>query len=115
MPSARYGLRYLKDPPIPSRNVDCSVGRTCFPDCQSRSIIRSDDILTFTTPDPKKWPLASVQLLHMQWLLNRLVAITGAASVTDEELDSDDPMGLAHPISDGYEEEEEEGSISPGA
>lgn len=111
-----YGLRYLKDHPTPSRNVDCSVDRACFLDCQSRSIIRSGDILTFTTPDPKKWPLPSVQLLHMQWLLNRLVAITGAADVTDEELDSDDPMGLAPPILVGYDDddEEEEEGISPG-
>ncbi|OJI97601.1 hypothetical protein ASPVEDRAFT_79303 [Aspergillus versicolor CBS 583.65] len=122
--SARYGLRYLKDPPTPSRNVDCSVGRTCFLDCQSRSIIRLGDILTFTTPDPTKWPLPSVQLLCMQCLLNRLVAITGAADVTDEELESDDPMGLAPPILVGYdddddddddeEEEVEEEGISPG-
>ncbi|KAL4784732.1 hypothetical protein BJX76DRAFT_356719 [Aspergillus varians] len=33
------------------------------------------------------------------WILNRLVALAGAADVRDEDLNLDDPMGLAPPIS----------------
>ncbi|KAL2829766.1 hypothetical protein BDW59DRAFT_141993 [Aspergillus cavernicola] len=36
-----------------------------------------------------KLPLPSVDLLQMQWVLNRLTALSGAADVSDEELDPD--------------------------
>lgn len=51
--------------------------------------ISSGDIITITTEDPETHPLPSFELLQMQWVLNRLVAISGAADVTDEELDDD--------------------------
>ena len=44
-----------------------------------RRPIRSGDQFTFTTEDPEKLPLPSVELLEMQWVLQRLVGMSGAA------------------------------------
>lgn len=48
--------------------------------------IYSSHLITLTTEDPETMPLPSFELLHMQWTLNRVAAIAGAANVTDEEL-----------------------------
>jgi hypothetical protein len=41
--------------------------------------IRSGDTFTFTTKDPENLPLPSLELLEMQWVLQRLVGMSGAA------------------------------------
>ncbi|GLA04645.1 hypothetical protein AnigIFM60653_004704 [Aspergillus niger] len=46
----------------------------------------SGDILTFTTNDPNGHPLPSMELLDMQWALNRVLALSGATYATDKEL-----------------------------
>ncbi|PYH67557.1 HNH endonuclease signature motif containing protein [Aspergillus vadensis CBS 113365] len=46
----------------------------------------SGDILTFKTNDPNSHPLPSMELLDMQWVLNRVLALSGATYATDEEL-----------------------------
>ncbi|PWY82479.1 hypothetical protein BO83DRAFT_454278 [Aspergillus eucalypticola CBS 122712] len=46
----------------------------------------SGDILTFTTKDPNSHPLPSMELLDMQWVLNQVLALSGATYATDEEL-----------------------------
>jgi len=51
--------------------------------------IRSGDVFTFTTKDPEKLPLPSVELLEMQWFLQRLVGMSGAAGWPILELDDD--------------------------
>ncbi|RAK98911.1 HNH endonuclease signature motif containing protein [Aspergillus ibericus CBS 121593] len=55
----------------------------------------SGDILTFKTGDPEGHPLPSMELLNMQWVLHRVLALSGAAYATDKELflDPDDPLG----------------------
>ncbi|KAL2849497.1 hypothetical protein BJY01DRAFT_245938 [Aspergillus pseudoustus] len=45
--------------------------------------IMSGQRFTFTTPDPIKLPLPSKELLEMQWVLSRLVNLSGAGSVPD--------------------------------
>ena len=54
--------------------------------------IRSGDIFIFTTKDPVRLPLPSVELLEMQWHLQRLVRMCGAATWPRLDLndDSDD-------------------------
>lgn len=94
-----YELRDLRTPPANPARLDGTTRQTRLFDCGTKRCICSGDILTFTTEDPEKWPLPSVDLLYMQWVLNRLVALAGAADVTDEELDPDNPMGLAPLIS----------------
>ncbi|GKZ40082.1 hypothetical protein AbraIFM66950_002274, partial [Aspergillus brasiliensis] len=51
--------------------------------------ICSGDILTFTTDNPDSHPLPSMELLNMQWVLNRVLALSGATYATDEESYSD--------------------------
>ncbi|PTU24246.1 hypothetical protein P175DRAFT_0505926 [Aspergillus ochraceoroseus IBT 24754] len=51
--------------------------------------IPSGDILTFHTTDPVKLPLPSVKLLQLQWTLHRVLAMSGAADASDEDLDPD--------------------------
>ena len=41
--------------------------------------IRSGEVFTFRTTDPAMYPLPSNELLEMQWYLQRLVSMSGAA------------------------------------
>jgi HNH endonuclease len=54
--------------------------------------IRSGETLTFTTKDPKKLPLPNVELLEMQWFLQRLVGMCGAAGWPSLDDDGDDDL-----------------------
>ena len=58
----------------------------------SRSCIRSGETFTFTTKDPKNLPLPSVELLEMQWVLQRLVGMSGAAGWPNLDDDDDDTV-----------------------
>ncbi|KAL4786394.1 hypothetical protein BJX76DRAFT_355121 [Aspergillus varians] len=111
-----YAFKHLQTPPSLPCNLDSTDRGTRLFDCETKRCIKTGDVLTFTTDDPETMPLPSVELLRMQWLLNRLVSLSGAADVSDEEFGPDDPMALAPPISVesedevslGEEEEEEE-------
>jgi hypothetical protein len=59
--------------------------------------IRSGDTFTFRTTDPKRLPLPSWPLLEMQWYLQRIAAMSGAAGPPE------------------YEEYSEEDDNAPGA
>jgi len=52
--------------------------------------IRSGETFTFTTKDPKTLPLPSLELLEMQWVLQRLVGMCGGAEWPSLDLDGDD-------------------------
>jgi hypothetical protein len=60
--------------------------------------IQSGEIFTFTTKDPKNLPLPSVELLEMQWVLQRLVGMSGA--VGWPSLDDDDDGWLVPDYTD---------------
>ncbi|GMG10541.1 unnamed protein product [Aspergillus oryzae] len=47
----------------------------------------SGDIITFETNDPVGHPLPSMELLNMQWVLHRVLALSGVADATDEDLE----------------------------
>ncbi|OKL58859.1 hypothetical protein UA08_05688 [Talaromyces atroroseus] len=55
--------------------------------------IASGDIFTLTTPDPDQLPLPSWPLLEMQWHLQRIAAMSGAAEA-QYYLDSDDDSDI---------------------
>jgi len=53
-------------------------------------LIQSGETFTFTTEDPQNLPLPSLELLEMQWILQRLVGMCGAAEWPSLDLDDDD-------------------------
>jgi hypothetical protein len=55
--------------------------------------IQSGETFTFTTRDPQNLPLPSLELLEMQWVLQRLVGMCGAAEWPSLDLDDDDITG----------------------
>jgi hypothetical protein len=60
-----------------------------FLDMNQPVTIRSGDTFTLTTDDPESRPLPSLELLDMQWVLQRLVAMCGAAEWPWIEADDD--------------------------
>jgi HNH endonuclease len=52
--------------------------------------ICSGDIFTLTTDDPNKRPLPSMELLDMQWFLQRLMGMCGSAAWPSLEMEDDD-------------------------
>ena len=56
----------------------------------SAPFIHSGQVFTFKTTDPEKLPLPSMELLEMQWYLQRLVAMSGAADWPSLVWDDDD-------------------------
>ena|SRR2546423_7297033 len=65
--------------------------------------ICSGETLTFTTKDPKNLPLPSMELLEMQWVLQRLVGMSGSAGwpsldeLDDDSVDNDDNWLIPDP------------------
>jgi len=55
--------------------------------------IQSGDIFTFTTDDPVIRPLPSWELLDMQWILQRLTAMSGGAGTPHVDVYDDEDMG----------------------
>ncbi|OJJ72154.1 hypothetical protein ASPBRDRAFT_55379 [Aspergillus brasiliensis CBS 101740] len=68
----------------------------------------SGDILTFKTDDPVGHPLPSMELLNMQWILHRVLALSGAANATEKELFPDHAFGVYEEDSDWNSEMEVE-------
>jgi len=66
--------------------------------------ICSGDVFTITTTDPEKMPLPSVELLEMQWHLQRLVGMSGAAGWSNLDDSDDDSIddGDCWPIRDSF-------------
>lgn len=68
----------------------------------------SGDILTFKTDDPVGHPLPSMELLNMQWILHRVLALSGAANATNKELSPGHAFGVYEEDSDWNSEMEVE-------
>jgi hypothetical protein len=61
----------------------------------TKQIIYSGQKFSLTTDDPKIHPLPDYGLLEMQWILQRVVAMSGAAEIYDDfDNDDDDAMAL---------------------
>jgi hypothetical protein len=60
-----------------------------FLDACTGERIYSGHKVTVTTDDPDERPLPSWELLDMQWVLQRLLAISGAAEPQDDWSDDD--------------------------
>nr|KMM64352.1 hypothetical protein CPAG_00704 [Coccidioides posadasii RMSCC 3488] len=64
-------------------------------------LIKSGEVIELTTLDPEKRPLPNWDLLEMQWVLQRMTALRGAADLPDTVLDESDDLA-----SFGYSEME---------
>ena len=74
--------------PASTKGLDRSSIRWLFhPDGKK---ICSGDVFTFRTTDPATMPLPSKELLEMQWYLQRLVSMSGAAGWPSLDWDDDD-------------------------
>ncbi|KAE8326208.1 hypothetical protein BDV39DRAFT_206102 [Aspergillus sergii] len=67
----------------------------------------SGDVITFETNDPIGHPLPSMELLNMQWVLHRVLALSGVADATDEDLESELDRYLRLVSSGQYQEDTE--------
>lgn len=52
--------------------------------------VRSGNVITISTKDLRSHPLPDTRLLELQWVLNRLTALRGAAEPDDFDDDDDD-------------------------
>jgi hypothetical protein len=71
--------------------IECFLARR--QDDGSYRGIESGDIFTFTTDDPAIRPLPSWELLDMQWVLQRLTAMSGGAGTPDVDVYDDEDVG----------------------
>jgi len=82
--------------PEPSRGLDNSEGNTILKSYRPGgplTVMKSGDLITLTTDDPKVRPLPSFRLLQLQWFCQRVTRMSGAAEVYDEAFyDSDDDI-----------------------
>jgi HNH endonuclease len=79
--------------PTSSKVSDISAGTKLF-HFPTEQEIHSGRKISLTTDDPVERPLPSFGLLEMQWILHRLVAMSGAAEINDD-LDNDDDDAMA--------------------
>lgn len=59
-------------------------------DCASERKIRSGETISLRPDDPERGPLPSFALLEMQWILQRMAALSGAANKHSSSFDDDD-------------------------
>jgi hypothetical protein len=106
MPRGREYLPvHILDPPPSLEGLESGSDAMLlhFP---TKQIMYSGQTLSLTTDDPKKRPLPHYELLEMQWILQRVTAMSGAADIYDNfDNDDDDPMALRNEW-DQYEEDE---------
>jgi hypothetical protein len=79
LPTLSTSDMLLTDPSTYPSGLSASARGTKTWNCVTERKIRSGDIITLTTEDPENLPLPSLKLLEMQWILNRVLALSGAA------------------------------------
>ena len=87
-PRTKY-TSLLQTPDLPS-DFPSGCGDMKFWDCLSEQKICSGHTIIMHTDDPINHPLPSEELLRMQWNLNRVAALSGAAEISDLHESSDD-------------------------
>jgi len=73
--------------PLSTRDLD-GYQENCLIDLR-RDVIVSGRIFEITTDDPEERPLPSIELLEMQWFLQRVMGMAGAGEKEDEDYFSD--------------------------
>ncbi|KAJ5081691.1 hypothetical protein NUU61_009955 [Penicillium alfredii] len=85
----------ITEKPCLPRNLDCGPRNIKLWNCLTEKKICSGEIIEIRTDDPELRPLPSAVLLQMQWILHRVLAMSGAADAPDEELDTDSESDVA--------------------
>ena len=84
--------------PTSSKGLNRSDGRwLSYEDGDSLHHIHSGQVFKFKTTDAKKLPLPSIELLEMQWYLQRLVAMSGSAGWPILDWSDDDDQIIPYP------------------
>ncbi|GIK05878.1 hypothetical protein Aspvir_009992 [Aspergillus viridinutans] len=89
-PVPRSSTMVLSNPPTLEESLDRSNKEVCLFDATTDLRIKSGHEIIMKTDDPLRRPLPSIKLLKLQWALQRLASLSGAAEAIDELLDSDD-------------------------
>ena len=85
----------LQRPPLPV-HLNQGPNVTKLYNVQEDKAICSGDQISLETDDPIAHPLPNLRLLEMQWFLNRVAAMSGAAEPQDDfGNDSDDDLPMA--------------------
>ncbi|QSS50626.1 hypothetical protein I7I53_11384 [Histoplasma capsulatum var. duboisii H88] len=95
-PHDRFDSVNIQRAPGSSRDLSRVGGNylAIFNNTDFARAIKSGDTFIFRTANPDTHPLPSFELLDMQWCLQRIVSMSGAADVYDEEDgDGDDDDG----------------------
>ena len=86
LPAAKFSRKV----PMVSRPVlpnDLDAGPRNIKLFRDEQRICSGRVFDVTTSDPEKLPLPSVELMEMQWILNRAAAVSGVVDLTWEEIE----------------------------
>ncbi|KAL4904161.1 hypothetical protein BDW74DRAFT_179253 [Aspergillus multicolor] len=96
LPLAKYSISIPMTtfPRLPS-TLDHVGNSTFLFNCLTERPIRSGDEITMSTTDPAALPLPSLALLEMQWMLTRVLGLSGLADASvDEFFDTDNVQRL---------------------
>lgn len=108
------GVSVMTRPSLPDR-LPSGPKDFFLHDCKTLRQITSGNVIVIETDDPINHPLPSFELLQMQWVLHRVLALSGAGEADDKDFDPDDDvaagdMSEAEEIEVDSEEEEEAAS-----
>ncbi|KAL3491407.1 hypothetical protein BJX62DRAFT_237174 [Aspergillus germanicus] len=114
LPNRRFTKRQsISEPPNFPATLESGAGNAKFFDHSTDQKIWSNHQIVVTTDDPVSKPLPSMELLRMQWTLNRLIAISGAADVDEDEIDSDDDESTTVAMERQHSQENQPFSAGP--
>jgi hypothetical protein len=104
----KYHYSSEVDISTPPKSSEISDGRAKpkLYNFQTDQTISSGQLISLTTDDPEERPLPHFALLEMQWMLQRVAAMSGAAEIYDDfHYDDNDAMALRYEC-DPYKEDE---------
>ena len=86
LPAAKFSRKVsmVSRPVLPS---DLDAGPCNVKLFRDEQRICSGRVFDVTTHDPKRLPLPSVELMEMQWILNRAVAVSGVVDLSGEVIE----------------------------
>ncbi|KAF7133739.1 hypothetical protein CNMCM5793_005093 [Aspergillus hiratsukae] len=88
-------------------------------DCDTEKMIISGHDIIFKTEDPDAYPLPSKKILELQWILNRVLALSGATNMHEEDYDPDLGFDLVRSLTalecEGSDDEQEDVGSLPAS